>query len=184
MNCSEFLVRFTDYLDGATAPEETGAFEAHVRECAACGRYRAVLEEGASVLRTLPQPSLREDFEPRLRHRLYHVDDERALNAHQSGTPALTVLGIAILLTALAWAPVLRGGATEVVLEPIVIDRAPRRASSFLPVMLAPPGTASTRTPADIANGLWENTLLYDYSALSQRYDQRARVRRVADYGR
>jgi hypothetical protein len=50
--------------------------------------------------------------------------------------------------------------------------------------MLAPPGTVSTRTPADIASGLWENTLLYDYSALSQRYDQRARVRRVADYGR
>ncbi len=178
------MARFTDHLDGSVTPEEASAMERHLAECASCGRYRTVLERGSSLLRSLPQPQLREDFEPRLRHRIYHVDDERALSAHQSGTPALTVLGIAILLTALAWAPLLRGGPRDVVLEPIVVDRSPREASSFLPVIFAPPGTQSSSRPGNLEDGLWENTLLYDYSALSQRYDRRARLRRASDFDR
>lgn len=184
MDCSHFLARFTDYLDGAMAPGEAVEMEDHLRGCAPCGRYRSVVEGGATLLRSLPQPELREDFQPRLRHRIYHVDDERALAAHQSGTPALTVLGIAILLTALAWAPMLRGSGRDVLLEPIVVDRLPRQASPVLPVLLTPPGSFSTTTPSDLDDGLWANTLLYDYSALSQRYNQRARVRRAADFGR
>ncbi len=181
MNCSDFLARFNDYLDGPAPPGEIESMEEHLRGCDSCMRYRKVLDLGATVLRALPEPELREDFEPRLRHRLYHVDDERVVNAHQSGAPALTVLGIALLLTALAWAPALRGGASDVLLAPIVVDRAPRRASPFRPVSFAPRGAFSTKNPADLDDGLWDNTLLYEYSALSQRYDQRARVRRVAE---
>jgi len=183
MNCSDFLSRFTDYRDGALAPTEVETLESHLRDCEACRRYRTVLERGSNLLRSLPEPELRSDFVPRLRHRLYHVDDERALAAHQSGASALTVLGIAIILTALAWAPVLRGAGGDLVLEPIVVDRAPDR-SPFRPVMLTPPGTFSTSTPAEIPSTLFENALLYDYSALSQRYEQRTRVRRVAEFGR
>ena len=182
MNCSNFLSRFTDYRDGLLPDAEVEAVEHHLRDCDACGRYRIVLERGADLLRALPEPELRADFVPRLRHRLYHVDDERALMAHQSGAPALTVLGIAIILTALAWAPVLRGGG-DLVLEPIVVERAPDR-SPMRPVLLAPPGAFSTSAPTEIPSELFENALLYDYSALSQRYNQRARVRRVAEYGR
>ena len=181
MNCSDFLARFNDYLDGRAPPEGVALMEDHLRGCDSCRRYRKVLERGATVLRALPEPELREDFEPRLRHRLYHVDDERAVGALQSGAPALTVFGIAILLTALAWAPALRVGASDVLLEPIVVDRAPRRASPLRPVSFAPPGAFSTKNPADLDDGLWDNTLLYEYSALSQRYSQRARVRRVGE---
>lgn len=182
MSCSDFIERFSDYLDGSAPAEEAVALEGHLEQCAHCRRYRNVVEHGATVLRSLPSPQLREDFEPRLWHRLYHVDDERVLTAHQSGAPALTVLGIAILLTALAWAPVLRGGPPDVQLEPIVVDRAPReRTSPFRPVGLMPVGTFGTRTPAGIGVGLWDETLLYEYSALSQRYNQRARVLRVSE---
>jgi anti-sigma factor RsiW len=183
MNCSDFLSRFTDYRDGVLPEAEVEAVESHLRDCDTCGRYHDVLERGSDLLRALPEPELRADFVPRLRHRLYHVDDERALAAHQSGAPALTVLGIAIILTALAWAPVLRGAGGDLVLEPIVVDRVPDR-SHLRPALLAPPGTFSTSTPSEIPSELFENTLLYDYSALSQRYNQRARVRRVAEYGR
>ena len=144
MNCSEFLSRFTDYLDGSTPPEEGEAMEEHLQGCTACGRYRTVLENGAELLRSLPQPELREDFVPRLRHRIYNVDDERALNAHQSGAPALTVLGIAILLSALAWAPLLGGGTRDVLLEPIVVDRAPSDGSVRFPIRVTPTGAFST----------------------------------------
>ena len=127
----------------------------------------------------MENPELRDDFVPRLRHRIYDVDDERVLHAYQSGTPALTVLGIAILLSALAWAPVFRGGARDIVLEPILVDAPEPPPSPFTPV-----GSFSTKTQADLDDGLWENTLLYDYSVLYQRHDQRARRRRIADYGR
>lgn len=185
MNCSDFLSRFTDYLDGSAPPDDVDMMEEHLEGCPTCGRYRAVLEGGASLLRSLPVPELCEDFEPRLRHRIYDVDDERVLSVHQSGTPALTVLGIAVLLSALAWMPVLLGGSRDVILDPIVVSGAPHDDTGLLPVLLlTPPGSFSTKTPSDLDDGLWENTLLYDYSALSQRYNQRARLRRVADYGR
>jgi anti-sigma factor RsiW len=184
MNCSDFLTSFTDYLDGRVSAPVAEEIEGHLRVCDSCIRYRRVVEEGATLLSSLPAPELHEDFEPRLRHRLYHVDDERVLSAHQSGASAMTVLGIAILLTALAWAPMLRGGGPDVRLEPIVVDRAPRRASPFRPALLAPPGTFSTKTPSELDDGLWDNTLLYEYSALSQRYNQRMRARRVADFDR
>ncbi len=182
MTCSDFVTRFTNYLDGSEPPEESKAIEEHLRGCDSCARYRNVLAHGAAVLRSLPEPELREDFEPRLRHRLYHVDDQRSVAAHQSGAPALAVLGIAILLTALAWAPALRGRSTDVVLEPIVVDRAPRRAVRF--TSLAAPGTFSTKNPADLDNGLWDNTLLYEYSPLSRRYPQRTRLRRAVETDR
>ena len=184
MNCSEFLTRFTEDLDGPVSAEGASEMESHLRDCASCRRYRRVVEHGSTLLNTLPRPELREDFEPRLRHRLYHVDDERAVSAAQSGAPAMTVLGIAILLTALAWAPALRGGGSDVQLEPIVVDRAPRRSAPLRPVAFSPPGTFSSKTPSDLGDGLWDNTLLYEYSALSQRYSQRFRARRAAGFDR
>ena len=98
MNCSDVVARFTDYLDGESSPSEEAAIEEHLSRCDRCVRYRNVLVHGAELLRGLPEPQLRDDFEPRLKHRLFHVDDERTLSAHgASGTPAMTVLSIALL---------------------------------------------------------------------------------------
>jgi len=179
MNCSAVVANFTDYLDGRASEAEAAAIEEHLEGCPSCVRYRNVLVHGADLLRSLPEVELREDFEPRLTHRLYHVDDERTLTSHAaSGTTALTVLGIALLLTAVAWSPTLIPGAPVVELPPIVVDHAPRR-SPVRPVSLTPPGTFSTKGEATFDEELWANTLLYDYSALSQRYQERARARRA-----
>lgn len=180
MNCSAVVARFTDYLDGKATEEEVAAIDRHLEGCGSCVRYGNVIRHGSEILRALPEPELREDFSPRLQHRLYHVDDERTLGAHAaSGTPALTVLGIAILLTAVAWSPTVFAGAPTMELAPIVVDRAPER-RPFRPASATAPGTYSTKGPADIAEELWKDMLLYDYSPLSQRYDQRARARRVS----
>jgi anti-sigma factor RsiW len=178
MNCSEVVARFSEYLDGTVPDADAEAIDRHLGDCERCTRYRNVLVHGARVLRELPELDVREDFEPRLRHRLYHVDDERMLRAHAaSGSPALAVLGIAILLTAVAWSPTLFTGDPVVHLEPIVVDRAPRR-SPFRPAS-TPPGTFSTKTDPGLDEGLWDGMLLYDFTPLSQRYDQRARGRSV-----
>lgn len=88
-----------------------------------------------------------------------------------------------MLLTAVAWSPTLFNGAPMVELAPIVVDSAPRR-GAIRPASATPPGTFSSKGDQDLDQGLWENTLLYDYSPLSQRYEQRGRVRRLGLLGR
>lgn len=184
MNCSQVVAHFTDYLDGTASAEEAGAIERHLDGCPKCVRYQNVLRNGSALLRTLPEPELREDFVPRLQHRLFNVDNERAIRATaDSGAPAMTVAAIAVLLAVIAWSPVLFNGAPVVQLEPIVVDRAPPR-NAVRPVSVTPPGTFSTANQDGLPEGLWANTLLYDYTPLSQRYEQRARVRRTSELGR
>jgi anti-sigma factor RsiW len=177
MNCSEFVGRFTDYVDGDAAPEDVGAMEEHLGGCESCRRYKTVVEHGAELLRSLPAPELREDFEPRLQHRLYHVLEERAVSEHAtSRTPAFAVFGIAVLLTAVAWSPLLKGSAPVVQLEPIVVDRAPAT-PRVRPVGAQRRPLELRATPA-LDLGLWDDTRLYEYSPLSRRYDD-LRTRQV-----
>ena len=171
MNCSDFVARFTEYLDGSAARVELEVMDAHLDGCPSCRRYKAVVEHGALLLRSLPPPELREDFEPRLRHRIYHVEDLRKLSDHaSSGTPALSVLGMALVLTAVAWSPALRGDAPVIELDPIVVDRAPTRAPARAGVRPAS-GYLRPASLTDLDRGLWDNTtILYEYSPLYQRY--------------
>jgi anti-sigma factor RsiW len=178
MDCPEIISRFSDYLDGSTPSDELREMEAHLAGCESCRRYKSVLEHGASLLHTLPRAELREDFGQRLQHRLFHVHDERSLSEHvMSGAPALTVLGIAVLLTAVAWAPMLRGSAPLVQLAPIVVDRAPAR--------LQAPSASWIRVPMrepddrDLDADLWDDARLYEYSQLHRRYQGDAQTRQV-----
>jgi anti-sigma factor RsiW len=178
MNCSDYVVALTD-LDGGALEEDVRGLEAHLESCPACKRYRAIVEKGAELLRALPEPELTEDFGPRLQHRLYDVDGEVALYGAVSATPAMTVFGMAFLLTAIAWSPTLWQRAPEIVLEPIVVDQPPVK----LPVRPASamPGGMPPRSVSDFERGLWDDAhnLLYEYSSLSQRYRQRGTVRRA-----
>ena len=179
MNCSDYVVALSDYLDGNILEGDVHRLEAHLESCAACNRYRAVVEKGSELLRALPEPELTEDFGPRLQHRLYHVDEETALYGAASATPAMTVVGMAFLLTAIAWSPTLWQRAPEIALEPIVVNQPPVE----LPArpLSAMPGRMSPRSSSDFKRGLWDDAhnLLYEYSPLSQRYRQRGRVRRA-----
>ena len=179
MNCSDYVSAFTDYLDGSVPQDAVRAFEAHVESCPACGRYRVVVEKGAELLRSLPEPELTEDFGPRLQHRLYRVDEEPALDSAASATPAMTVVGMALLLTAIAWSPTLWQGAPEIVLQPIVVDQPP--AQRPIRPLSAMPRDMPTRPVSDFERGLWDNAhaLLYEYSPLSQRYRRRAGASRA-----
>ncbi len=185
MNCSDVVTRFTDYLDGVSPPAEQIAIEEHLEHCPRCVRYRNVLIHGAELLRALPEPELQDDFEPRLEHRLYHVDEERVLTPHASSrTPAMTVLSIALLLTAVAWSPTLFMRAPTVELPVIVVDDPPARGAAR-PVSVMPAGVfTTTGSPPDLDDGLWANQLIYDYSPLSQRYERRSSVRRVGQFDR
>ena len=133
MNCTDVVECFTDYLDGASAPSEEIAIEEHFRDCPECSRYRDVLIHGTELLRDLPEPDLKDDFTPRLEHRLYHVDDDRAIAAHSGARiQAVTVVGIALLLTGVAWSPTLFVREPAVELPVVVVDEPPIRGAGYL----------------------------------------------------
>lgn len=178
MTCSEFVEGFSEYYDGTSPSSLREEADAHLAVCVTCRRYNHVMSRGADLLRSLPEPEVTEDFGPRLQHRLYHVDDEATLRAHTgSGATALAVVGMAIILTAVAWSPALRNTAPTVELAPIVVSRPPSpmrlRASAMYPVQFS----GSRATPLE--RGLWDDApgLLFHNSRLYQRYGQHSSVR-------
>jgi anti-sigma factor RsiW len=178
MDCSELIARYTDYIDGVATPEEVRAMETHLAGCVSCRRYKSVLEHGSALLHSLPRVELRDDFGQRLQHRLYHVQDERSLSERvTSVAPALTVLGIAVLLTAVAWAPTLRESAPMVHLPPIVVDRAPPGYSVTPTSGIRGPGRQRGEPKLD--GDLWDDTRLYEYSPLRSRYQGDPQPRQV-----
>jgi anti-sigma factor RsiW len=177
MDCTTFVASFTDYLDGVLPHEETRAMQAHLEQCGSCRRYRNVVVQGRSVLLSLPVPELGEDFSSKLEHRLFRAADEALPDEVASRAPALAVLGIAVLLTVVAWAPLLIGGSPVVQLDPIVVDHAPatlRRLPTTWAGRVDP-----TEGLGEVDARLWEDMSLYEFSPLSRRYQETARARQV-----
>jgi len=50
-DCSEFLLRIYEYMDGEMGPEENLRFEAHVRECQPCLKQHQVDQTVKSLIR-------------------------------------------------------------------------------------------------------------------------------------
>jgi len=177
MNCREFIARFSEYYDGTGPKDFLREARRHEGSCERCGRYRHVVEKGAALLKDLPGVDLEEDFTPRLQHRLYHVDEELAQGRQgSSGTTALTALGMAIVVTVVAWSPALRHEPV-VELDPIEVTEPPlqTRPTNALPtgLLLHPPQSRQLRTT------LWDDAhaLLYEYSPVRRRYRQQASLR-------
>jgi len=189
MTCSEYFKNFSDLIDGNTAEEDVRAFEEHLNECSACSRHRRVIEQGSALLRTLPKPKLSENFVPRLRHRLYHVDDQyslRSVAAVAAASPAL--LAMAVILMIVSWLPVLRDATPEIALETVVVEQPPWQvtrqplvmSSSSSGFVVYPFADLSEQALSDFRQELWNeaHALLFDYSPLSQRSRQRGVLRR------
>ncbi|MCA1782393.1 MAG: mycothiol system anti-sigma-R factor [Dermatophilaceae bacterium] len=50
-DCSEFLLRIYEYMDGEMGPEENLRFQAHVRECRPCLKQHEVDQTVKSLIR-------------------------------------------------------------------------------------------------------------------------------------
>jgi hypothetical protein len=124
----------------------------------------------------MPQAELAESFRPRLQHRLFHLDDGASVTqtGRGSATPAVTVLGMAILLTAVAWSPMVGGGVPEVALPAIVVSGPPTPAPLLGSDVLGPTPVSSDAPASSglFPGGLWSDakSLLYEYSPMSERY--------------
>ena len=176
MDCSEFLGRFSEFYDAPHGAPVRQEAEAHMAACGKCARYQEVVSRSVALLHAMPRAELAESFRPRLQHRLFHLDDGGAVDrpGRGSATPAVTVLGMAILLTAIAWSPTIGSGVPEVELPAIVVSGPPLLdplldpdAAGLMPVSSGVPASSDL-----FPGGLWSDAknLLYEYSPMSERY--------------
>lgn len=175
MTCADFIETFSEFVDQTGSEASRAEALRHRDECPSCRRYEEVYRGGVELLHhELDQVEVAEDFHPRLQHRLFHVDDERALARSRSGlSPAGVVLGTAAALAVLLIGPALLEPHPEVELSPIVVNvpsshpqglRMPLQ--SFLPASLLPT-TLELR-----GSDLWRQSsaLFYDYAPIRARY--------------
>ena len=120
MDCEEFLRGYSDYADGLERREELRRFELHLGSCPNCARYDRIVRQGTDLFRALPRPDTSPDFLPRLRHRLYHVDDHAVLGARPGGSAALVAVA-AVGMLALVWLPFASRIPVEVELAPVAV---------------------------------------------------------------
>jgi len=113
LDCADFLDGYTDYRDGRLDDGTLATYQQHLVECASCARYDRVIRRGTRLLCELPELSPSDDFQTRLHHRIFHLEDERRrFGASASAVPTSYVLSIAALLMIAAWAPLARPRAT------------------------------------------------------------------------
>jgi len=189
MTCSKYSKNFPDLIDGNPLEEDLRAFEEHLRECPACSHHRYVLEQGSALLRTLPEPKLSENFLPRLWHRLYHVDNQRALRSSTFATMPVVVLAVAVILMAVSWLPIFRDATPEMALETVIVQQPslqvmPERlliqsTGSSSDLFLSPFTVSREQVLLNFRQGLWDDAhvLLFEYSPLSLRSQQRGVLR-------
>ena len=125
MRCSDFLDDYSDYVDERGSADFLADARAHLERCPGCRHYDETFRRGRELLaRTLEPPALDADFHDRLQHRLYAVDDRRALERYGASTRGvgMALLGIAALVAAGVLTPGLVNE-PEVALAPIQAER-------------------------------------------------------------
>lgn len=124
MDCAELLATFSDYRDRRLDPDERARIDEHLERCASCRRYRRVVDRGVLALRRLPVQPVPDDFRPRLQHRIFHLEDDEALNRRSStsGTSGTAAVTMAVLLALAAWGPAIHDEPAAVTLPPIVVE--------------------------------------------------------------
>ena len=136
MTCSQFIERFSEYVDGVGDPECIEAARAHVAECESCQRYEAAYRRGVQLLRSFSSVRVSDDFQPGLDRRIRreHRRALRSLDRREptSGSMAL-VFGMAVVLAGAAWSPFL-------LLRPVQVDLPPIQAA-------APSSSSNLRMP-------------------------------------
>lgn len=121
--CDEFLARYSDYIDGLLSPVEAAQMSTHATVCRSCARYDRIVRKGLELVRDLPAAVPSEEFELRLQHRIFHMEDAHALQPRASGTA--TALGVAAAIALLAWSPLfVVPGEQEMAAAPALVENA------------------------------------------------------------
>lgn len=174
MTCTEFIEAFSDLVDQTGSEHLRAEALRHRDSCADCRRYEEVYRGGVRLLADeIEEIEVQEDFHLRLQHRLFHVDDERALARSRSGlAPSTMVLGAAAMM-ALVAAPSFFEPDPEVELSPIVVSvPSSRPAGLRVPLPTFLPASLSPSTLELRGDDLWRQSaaLFYHYAPIRARY--------------
>ena len=107
MTCQDYLALYSDYLDEQLEASEAARVRAHVETCSRCARYDRVLRRGLTLVREAPDVPASFDFQDRLQHRIFHVQDDMARGRFAGSGTAVSV-AIAGMIALAAWTPLLR----------------------------------------------------------------------------
>jgi hypothetical protein len=181
MDCQEFLLRFSEFLDEGTEAEVSDRIEAHRSSCERCRQYSITLETGRELLRSMPLVEVPADFHSRLNHRIFHLEDGASIAKHSSGSGAAmaSVLTMAVLIAISAWAPTVGRGAPSVELPALVVAEPPAPSFTQGPTNPTFPRTLSIFTTTEFQDGIWGDShdLLRGYSPILDRRRDQALVR-------
>lgn len=166
MECKEFLEGYSSYLDGLVDDERRRAFRDHIERCDSCARYDRVVQRGLKAFRNLPRLDPSPDFLPRLRHRLYHVQDEIPFQSARHGGSAALLAVAAVGLLALAWLPFASQVPVEVQLPEVAVERPASPDGGSVPSLFdrGPFVTpaAGVESWSDREPGEWEGASLFE----------------------
>lgn len=107
MTCSDFMARYSDFLDGCVDPAEADLWSSHAEVCESCARYDRVTRRGLQLVRDLPPLEVSPDFHRTLNARLGSPEPVR----FEHTAPAMGVyvaLLSAVAVGALALIPLVR----------------------------------------------------------------------------
>ncbi|MEX1183545.1 MAG: zf-HC2 domain-containing protein [Gemmatimonadota bacterium] len=154
VQCGEFHARHAEYVDGMLTASAAARLASHADACAACARYDRIIRKGAELVRDMPAVVPSEDFEHRLQHRIFHMQDARMLSPRPTAGAA-AALGVAAFIALLAWSPVLFSG--EIRPRTAVTDTPPgsdlaRAPSAGLPYAARTQAAALTASDRDASN--------------------------------
>jgi hypothetical protein len=105
VGCDDYMASHSEYLDGHVSPIAAAQLRAHADACASCARYDRIVRKGIDLVRDLPDAEPSAEFEMRLQHRIFHMQDAAALRPRPAS--AASALAIAAAVALLAWSPLL-----------------------------------------------------------------------------
>ena len=189
MTCDDFLARYSDLEDESVPDGDRKALQSHLADCGACAGYHAVVQRGVSIFKEIPQLRVREDFQERVLHSVYTLDEKERLRRFRphpaTGGGAMALVAAAVLVAVVVWSPNLWQDTPSVELPALVVQ-GPDPVTEGLPFVVgvdplaAPMGRPAPAVPPLMVDGdLWSGShiLLYEHSPLYHRYRNPALVR-------
>jgi hypothetical protein len=99
------LAQYSEYLDGMLPESARERFEVHLARCASCARYDRVLRRGLELARGVRPLDASPDFEQRLQHGIFHLQDGRGRRARLGPTSGAALAAVVGLLALVTWRP-------------------------------------------------------------------------------
>lgn len=166
MQCDEFLQGYSEYIDGRIGASRRERFASHAEACDACARYDQVIRRGLEILRESPGVSSSADFLPRLKHRLYHLEDRIPMASARHGGSAALVAVAAVGLLALSWLPFATQVPVEVELPAVSVEAPAATTPAGAPSLFEPgPFVAPSDRSRSSARASWTGDGPLDGSA-------------------